>query len=114
MDTQRGLICASEALAEGGKGARFSINWGTKALPAFAVRFDGRVHAYLNCCPHQGTELDWMEGEFFDDTRSYLLCATHGAAFMPASGNCIAGPCKGQMLLRVNVEEQDGEIYWIA
>lgn len=114
MADESGVVCAATELVDGGKGVRFNLPWGRKALPAFAIRFQGKVHAYLNLCPHQGTELDWVEGQFFDDSQLYLLCATHGAAFMPASGYCCAGPCKGQKLVRVEVEERDGEIHWMV
>ena len=107
------LICESNHLEDGGIGVRFDLQWGTKTLPAFAVRKGGMAHAYLNSCPHQGTELDWQEGEFFDESTLYLICATHGAAFFPDSGYCCAGPCKGRSLVQVRVEERDGHLYWL-
>lgn len=82
-------------------------------MRAFAVRKDGKAYAYLNNCPHQGTELDWQEGEFFDESTLYLICATHGAVFYPDSGFCCAGPCKGRSLIKVPVEERDGHLYWL-
>ena len=106
------LICASSRIEDGGTGVRFDLPWGAKSLPAFAVRKNGKAHAYLNSCPHQGTELDWQEGEFFDESTLYLICATHGAAFFPDSGYCCAGPCKGRSLVKVPVEELDGQLYW--
>ncbi len=113
MADARRLVCEAAAVVEGGRGMRFALDWGAKQLPCFVVRYRGRVHAYLNCCPHQGTELDWMEGQFFDDSGLYLICATHGAAFFPDTGQCCAGPCKGQRLIPVRIEEQDGKIYSI-
>ena len=106
------LICASSRIEDGATGVRFDLPWGAKSLPAFAVRKDGKAYAYLNSCPHQGTELDWQEGEFFDESTLYLICATHGAAFFPDSGYCCAGPCKGRSLVKVSVEELDGQLYW--
>lgn len=106
------MICASSRIEDGGTGVRFDLPWGAKSLAAFAVRKDGKAYAYLNSCPHQGTELDWQEGEFFDESTLYLICATHGAAFFPDSGYCCAGPCKGRSLVKVPVEELDGQLYW--
>jgi nitrite reductase/ring-hydroxylating ferredoxin subunit len=77
---------------------------------AFVIRYDGKVHAYLNSCAHIPVELDWMEGEFFDKAGLYLVCATHGATYEPATGHCIRGPCKGQRLIAVPVDECNGEI----
>jgi nitrite reductase/ring-hydroxylating ferredoxin subunit len=105
------LICAAEALAEGGAGVRFALNREAR-LPVngFAIRFDGKVHAYVNRCPHLGVELDWQEGEFFEGTGLYLVCSTHGALFEPSSGFCFAGPCRGATLEKLDVEEREGRI----
>ena len=111
-DTER-LIASSEVLEDGGKGLRFHLPWGTKPLNAFAIRSHGKVYGYLNICPHAGTELDWQEGEFFDESKLYLICATHGAAFIPDTGYCCAGPCRGRSLIKVGVEERDGQLYWL-
>lgn len=106
-----GLICRSDELADGGAGVRFEFRRGDEKLPAFAIRFDGQVRAYVNRCAHVGVELDWNPGEFFDDTRRLLVCATHGATYEPATGLCIYGPCKGRILEAVDVIEDGGHIY---
>jgi nitrite reductase/ring-hydroxylating ferredoxin subunit len=111
-DSER-LICVATDLQDGGKGVRFCLAWGTKSLPAFVIRSQGKVHAYLNNCPHQGTELDWQEGEFFDESKLYLMCATHGAAFFPDTGYCCGGPCRGRSLTKIPIEERDEHIYWL-
>ena len=105
------LICASDALTDGGPGVRFEVRRAGAALPAFAVRFRGMARAYVNVCQHQATELDWNPGEFFDAERLYLVCATHGACYDPASGVCIAGPCAGARLATVAIRERDDGIY---
>lgn len=105
------LICASDALVDGGAGVRFEVRRGGGSLPAFAIRFRGSVHAYVNECRHQASELDWNPGEFFDAERLYLICATHGALYEPASGVCVDGPCCGASLAVVAVREHDGGVY---
>ena len=105
------LICTSDALEDGGDAVRFTVDARGEARPAFAVRFAGRVRAYVNVCPHQGTELDWMPGRVFDDDRRYLICATHGALFDPANGRCVAGPCRGASLRVIEADERDGAVY---
>ena len=72
-------ICASSDLTDKGDGVRFSVKHGDESLPAFAVRYEGKVYAYLNQCAHREVELDWDEGKFFDNDQRYLICATHGA-----------------------------------
>ena len=101
------LICASAALADGAQGVRFELATGSQA---FAVRHCGTVHAYVNRCPHSGTELDWQPGEFFEETGLYLICSTHGALFEPGSGFCVAGPCRGASLESVVIRERGGQV----
>ena len=104
------VICPSGALAEGGRGVRFDWRPAGGAGKGFAVRHDGAPHAFVNRCPHLGTELDWQPGEFFEETGLYLICSTHGAMFEPASGLCVAGPCRGARLQAIAVEERQGRI----
>jgi nitrite reductase/ring-hydroxylating ferredoxin subunit len=107
------LICTSEALKEG-HGVRFRLaSWNCEEK-GFVVRHRGRACAYVNQCPHAGTELDWQPGEFFDIAGLYLVCATHGALFEPDSGVCVAGPCRGASLRRLEVREADGEIVLVS
>lgn len=105
------LICAAADLAERGKGIRFELERSGKQQPAFVVRFDGRPHGFLNQCGHVPVELDWQEGEFFDDSQLYLICSTHGALYHPASGQCVGGRCAGRGLIPVPVVERDGHIF---
>jgi nitrite reductase/ring-hydroxylating ferredoxin subunit len=106
------LICESSALADSGHGVRFEVEYFGEPAPAFAIRYKGRVHAYLNRCAHVAMELDWQEGVFFDADGRDLLCATHGATYDAASGLCVSGPCYGRRLLKLRVEERAGKIYF--
>jgi nitrite reductase/ring-hydroxylating ferredoxin subunit len=65
----------------------------------------------LNRCGHVPVELDWRQGEFFDGSGLYLICATHGALYAPDSGRCLGGRCNGKGLEPVAVVEEDG---WIV
>ena len=107
------LICASDELVEGGSGVRFTVDMRGVSEPAFAVRFRGRVHGYLNRCAHLAVELDWQPGEFFDLSGLYLICATHGALYAPESGRCLGGRCNGKGLEAVAVSERDGGVFLI-
>ena len=79
---------------------------------AFALRFDGRVVAYLNRCVHVPTELDWQPGEFLDSGREFILCSIHGAAYDPRNGRCVGGPCGAGRLRRIAAVEEAGQVYW--
>jgi nitrite reductase/ring-hydroxylating ferredoxin subunit len=107
------LICASDELVEGGRGLNFTVDLHGVSEPAFAVRFRGVVHAYLNRCAHVAVELDWQRGEFFDHSGLYLICATHGALYAPESGRCLGGRCNGKGLVAVSVSEREGSVFFI-
>lgn len=107
---KRPVICRSRELIERKRGVRFVVCRHGEMTPAFVVRFDGVVHAYLNRCAHRSLELDWVEGEFFDAFGEHLLCATHGARYAPSSGACVGGPRGGAGLVKLPVFEENGEI----
>ncbi len=114
MARRQRLIAASDQIAERGKGLRFSVDSAAgQSLPAFAIRYGGVVFAYVNRCAHISVELDWAEGDFFDTSGLYLVCATHGAAYFPDSGKCAAGPCKGGGLQPLPTIEHGGNVYLI-
>lgn len=105
-------VCDSDAVIEGGRGVRFPVRAFGDDATGFVVRFEGKVYAYLNRCAHVPIELDWAEGEFFESSGLYLMCSTHGAIYIPESGYCAGGPCKGGRLRPITVHETDGRIYW--
>jgi nitrite reductase/ring-hydroxylating ferredoxin subunit len=103
------VICASGDLVDSGDGVRFEVRVDGRPEPAFAVRYDGKVRAYLNRCAHLPMELDWKPGKFFDAEGLVLICSTHGAIYSPDTGACLGGPCEGR-LLPIPVEEREGRI----
>jgi nitrite reductase/ring-hydroxylating ferredoxin subunit len=108
------LICEGAALADSGRGVRFDVEYFGESVPAFVVRHGGRVHGYLNRCAHVAMELDWQEGVFFDFDGRDLLCSTHGATYDAATGRCLGGPCNGSPLVKLRLEERDGQVYFIG
>ena len=106
------LICAAAELLDAGGAVRFEVEYFGEKTPAFVVRFERRVHAYLNRCGHLPMELDWREGEVFDLAGRDLICSTHGATYSAASGKCLGGPCGGTPLVSLQVEERDGKVYF--
>ena len=105
-------LCASDALAERGRAWTWDVRDRHGPVRAFALRFDGRVVAYLNRCAHVATEMDWQEGEFLDMDRRWIVCAVHGAAYEPLDGLCVAGPCAGARLTPLDVREERGVVTW--
>ncbi len=113
MVARERLICAGSDLVDGGDGVRFEVTWQLGPAPAFAIRYRGRVYAYLNRCGHVPMEIDWQPGRFFDFTGLYLVCGTHGALYAPETGACVGGRCNGKGLRPLVVEERDGRVYLI-
>jgi len=104
------VICSSADLTDSGDGVRFELEMEGRPEPAFAVRYRGRVYAYLNRCAHMPMELDWKPGKFFDVWGVHLICSTHGATYAPHTGRCLRGPCFEEGLITVPVEERDGRV----
>ena len=69
-----------------------------QSLGAFIVGHDGHTHVYVNRCPHVTYSLDLGDGNVQDPTRKFLQCFSHGAMFLPESGECFMGPVVGHRL----------------
>ena len=106
-------LCAAAELEERGRAWVWDVLEYGRPARAFALRFDGEVRAYLNRCAHVAMEMDWKPNRFFDDSGRWLLCATHGATYEPASGACSGGPCRGG-LIAIPVTEREGVVFWQA
>jgi nitrite reductase/ring-hydroxylating ferredoxin subunit len=110
-------ICASDELVDGGTGVRYAARLGNEDVVVFFVRYDGRAYGYLNRCAHVPMELDWAEGQFFESSGLYLMCATHGAIYAPDTGKCMGGPCRGGRLRPVQVDEREtaegSAVFWL-
>ena len=104
-------LCNSSELVDGGKAVPFDVVYAGQTCRAFAVRFEGQVQAYLNRCTHVAMEMDYQPDRFFDESGRWLLCATHGAAYHPATGACAGGPCRGP-LVRITLSEQGNVVRW--
>ncbi|KWR71865.1 MULTISPECIES: Rieske 2Fe-2S domain-containing protein [Pseudomonas] len=101
-------LCHPGELAEG-RTRGFQV----EDLKVFAVRRQGRVHVYRNRCPHRGVPLEWEADRFLDASGALLQCAHHGALFLIESGECIQGPCLGEVLDSLPCRE-DEQGLWIS
>ena len=105
-------LCASADLVEKGLARGFDVLHYRVPARGFALRFEGRVVAYLNRCLHVPVEMDWNPGDFLDSDKTLILCATHGAAYEPLTGHCVGGPCGRGRLTAIKTVERDGQVYW--
>lgn len=105
-------LCAATAIGERGRAWVWDVLEHGRPVQAFALRLDGHLRAYLNRCAHVAAEMDWQPGEFFDTDKRWILCSIHGAAYEPADGRCVGGPCGRGRLTPLAVREHDGQVYW--
>jgi len=104
-------LCHGHTLQEGGEACPFDVIYNGQTCRAFALRWRGRVYAYLNRCSHVAMEMDWRPNRFWDLTGQFLVCATHGALFQPDTGHCVGGPGRGP-LVKIEVLEHEGVVFW--
>lgn len=105
------FLCASKDLLDSGAAVAFEVAYFDRPEAAFAVRFQGEIHAYLNRCSHVPMQMDYQPNNFFDSTGQWLMCATHGAMYDPPTGQCRMGPCRGG-LIKIVVSEAHGRVHW--
>ncbi|MCH9799841.1 MAG: Rieske 2Fe-2S domain-containing protein [Betaproteobacteria bacterium] len=105
------IVFDSSELQEKSHGLRFDLPHLGEHATGFVIRFDGKPHAYVNQCAHMPVELDWNEGEFFTREKDFIICATHGACYVPDTGHCAFGPCKGKQLQVLKVTEESDQVF---
>jgi nitrite reductase/ring-hydroxylating ferredoxin subunit len=105
-------LCASSELLERGQAIVFDVVLWRAPARAFALRFDGKVVAYMNRCAHVPSEMDWQVGQFLDMDKRWIICSVHGATYEPADGQCVGGPCGRGRLMPIATDEREGMVYW--
>ena len=86
-----------------GQTKKFLLDCAGQEIEGFLLHFAGEYHAYVNRCRHVPMGLDWVENQFFTEDGQFVQCATHGAYYVPDTGECIAGPPCGRSLVRIPV-----------
>jgi len=76
----------------------------------FVVNHRGRLCAYVDRCCHVPMTLDWIDNQFLTEDKRYIQCATHGACYLPETGECIGGPPLGKFLTPVPLIINDHEV----
>lgn len=92
---------------------RFTFEEEGISREGFLAWFEGEVVAYENVCRHLPLSLDYGDGQFFSADGAHFICQTHGALYEPRTGLCVAGPCPGARLRKLEVTVRDGGI-WFA
>ncbi|UAW97952.1 Rieske 2Fe-2S domain-containing protein [Halopseudomonas nanhaiensis] len=107
-DTQPVALCRLEDIPD--PGSRGLTHAGEQL---FAVRQGADVQVFVNRCPHRGIPLEWVPDQFLDSSGRLIQCATHGALFLPDTGECVSGPCAGERLARRESRVQDGQVWLV-
>jgi nitrite reductase/ring-hydroxylating ferredoxin subunit len=93
-----------------GQTKKFFLTIDGREEECFVVNHDGGLHGYVNRCCHVPMSMDWVDNQFMTEDKRFILCATHGACYLPDTGECVSGPPFGQMLTRVPVWLEGDEI----
>ncbi len=96
-----------------GQTLKFQFPGATRPREGFLARFRGQWVAYENRCRHLPVRLDGEGDGFFSPKQVYLVCHAHQANYEPLTGLCVRGPCEGESLVRLTIEEVEGEIWLI-
>jgi nitrite reductase/ring-hydroxylating ferredoxin subunit len=116
------LSAAQVEAVRAGKWVRVDLGFWTevgenllRTRSALVGRAAGATHAWANVCLHQPTALDvtadlvehapGVRAAPMDDDRVHLMCHSHGALYRVADGLCLQGPCEGQELVAIDVED---------
>lgn len=84
-----------------GQTKKFILQVDGREVECFLLNYNGQLVAYVNRCRHVPMTMDWVDNQFLTEDGCYILCATHGAAYEPDTGECIFGPPCGKFLDRV-------------
>lgn len=103
-------VCGADEVPAG-EAQEFSLSRDGRTLELFIVQQDGRYHAYQNSCPHTGAPLNWQPHQFLDLEQRHIQCGIHGALFRIHDGVCIWGPCQGQSLSALPLQEREGRLW---
>ncbi len=87
---------------------------GLRASSAFVGRVGGRVVAFANRCQHNPVPLDTADvvrlgsgvrAAPMAEDGVHLVCHSHGAIYRPSDGVCVLGPCFGQSLFPLEIQD---------
>ena len=108
MDTGLQRLCSLIELPEGG--SRGFLREGLDDR-IFVIRRGQEIFAWLNDCPHEHRPMEFKQNEFLSGDGNHIVCYAHSAHFDIRTGECFAGPCKGQFLIKVPVTLYGDDVY---
>ena len=104
------VIVARVGEIQPGHTKKFFLHIDGQEEECFAVNHGGRLYAYVNRCCHVPMTMDWIDNQFMTEDQQFILCATHGACYVPDTGECVSGPPFGKFLTRVALTIRGDEV----
>jgi len=106
-------VCASDALVAGEvQTVALAPDGRGRPREALILRdAGGTARAYLNRCRHLPIPIDCGSRDFYDESKTRLICVTHGATYRLDDGVCDWGPCKNDALEALPLVEREGVLY---
>lgn len=108
----RFFLCNKDDISDQ-QAREFTVETEHDQLALFVVRQEEKIHAYKNQCPHLQIPLNWQPDEFMSLDGVNIQCSTHGALFTLDKGHCIMGPCAGENLSALTLEQRDDNEVWL-
>lgn len=109
-DNDDSIIVARVGELEPGRTKKFLLTVEGREEECFVVNHKGELYAYVNRCCHVPMTMDWVENQFMTEDKQYIQCATHGACYLPDTGECVGGPPFGEFLIRVPLTIDGNEV----
>lgn len=110
VDDAHDIVVAHCSELQPGQTKKFLLHWQGHEEECFLVNHGGTLYAYLNRCRHVPMTMDWIENQLLTEDGQYIQCATHGACYLPDTGECVSGPPSGQFLIRVPLTIRGDEV----
>jgi len=94
-----------------GRTKKFFLICDGREEECFVVNHQGQLYAYINRCCHVPMTMDWVDNQFMTEDKQFIQCATHGACYLPDTGECVGGPPFGQFLTRVPLTTEGDQVF---
>ena len=100
----------AEQLPGVGQAREFRVGTGDWPLRGIVLLRGDRYICFANVCPHRRHPLNLAVDDFLTPDGELLRCASHGAAFDPDTGECVAGPCIGARLTVLECRQENDSL----
>lgn len=104
------VVVARVGELQPGQTKKFFLLWRGEEEECFVVNHRGTLYAYVNRCCHVPMAMDWIDNQFMTEDNEYVQCATHGAHYLPDTGECVSGPPCGKFLTPVPLTISGSEV----